>query len=260
MTVRKPLQIFLAVQKALFLRELNMKISVGRLGLFWTFFEPFAQVSFFIFIRVAIIGSGKGSNFDYAIFMAVGFIAFNMFRRILSGSTGAFTANRGLFSYKQVKPIDTIIARILLQIFITSITVLLFLSIGFLFQYDIAAENPLMVFFGYLWLIFFSFSVGLVVAIGNTFFISIGKFIGILSFGLLIFSAVFFPIISLPPQAQEILLYNPLVHFMEMIHGYYIPELDDRFVDYRYMALWTITPLFMGIWLYARLEKRIISE
>jgi len=59
---------------------------------------------------------------------------------------------------------------------------------------------------------------------------------------------------------KEILLYNPLVHFMEMIHGNYIYELDDRFVDYKYMLLWTIIPLFMGMSLYMKLEKRIISQ
>ena len=260
MIARKPLQIFLAVTKALFLRELNTKISIGKLGLFWTFFEPFMQVTMFILIRVLIIGRGEGSNFDYTVFMAAGFIAFNMFRHILSGSTGAFTANKGLFSYKQVKPIDTIIARALVQTFITGIIVLMFIFIGFFFQYEFAPENMLMVFFGYLWLLLFSFAVGLVVAVGSTFFVSIGKLVSIISFGLLIFSAVFYPLISLPVEAQEILLYNPLVHFMEMIHGYYIYELDDRFVDYRYMALWTIIPLFMGTWLYIKLEKRIISE
>ncbi len=257
---RKPLQIFLAVEKALFLRELNTKMSIGRLGLFWTFFEPFFQISIFILIRVAIIGRGEGSNFDYAVFMGAGFIAFNMFRHILSGSTGAFAANKGLFNYKQVKPIDTIVARVLVEVFITSVIVLIFVFIGFFFQYEIAPQNLLMVVFGYFWLLIFSFSVGLLVAVGSTFFLSIGKVVGILSFGLLIFSAVFFPIISIPPEAQEILLYNPLVHFMEMIHGYYIYELDDRFVDYRYMALWTIIPLFVGTWLYFKLEKRIISE
>ena len=260
MIARKPSKILLSVIKALFLRELNTKISVGKLGLFWTFFEPFMQVTMFILIRVVIIGSGEGSNFDYAIFMAAGFIAFNMFRHILSSSTGAFTANKGLFSYKQVKPIDTIIARALIQVFITSIIVLIFIFIGFLFHYEFAPQNLLMVFLGYLWLMFFSFAVGLVVAVGSTFFSSVGKLVSIFSFGLMIFSAVFYPLISLPPEAQEILLYNPLVHFMEMIHGYYIYELDDRFVDYRYMALWTITPLFMGTWLYIKLEKRIISE
>ncbi len=77
---------------------------------------------------------------------------------------------------------------------------------------------------------------------------------------LLIGSAVFFPIISLPPAAQEILLYNPLVHFMEMIHGYYMVELDTHFVDYHYMLMWTIVPLFMAMWLYTKLQERIISE
>ena len=260
MTARNSLQIFFAVQKALFLRELNMRISIGRLGLFWTFFEPFAQISIFILIRVAIMGTGKGTNFDYVVFMASGFIAFNMFRNILSRSIGSFTANKGLFNYKQVKPIDTIIARTVVEVFMAGIIILIFISIGFLFNYNIEPKNLLMVTFGYFWLILFSFSVGLVAAIGNVFFVSIGKFIGILSFGLLIFSAVFYPIISLPVEAQQILFYNPLVHFMEMIHGYYIPELDDRFVDYRYMLFWTITPLFIGMWLYVKLEKRIISE
>ena len=264
MTARKPLQIFFAVEKALFLRELNTRISIGKAGLFWTFLEPFFQIFMFVSIRVAIVssagGAGSGSNYDMGIFMASGFIAFNMYKSILSGATGAFSANKALFSYKQVKPIDTIIGRLLLDVFLTSIIVLIFLAFGFFFQYNIAPENLLMVVFGYLWLLLFSFSVGLVVAIGNTFFVSVGKFVGILSLPLLIMSAVFFPMVKLPPAAQEILLYNPLAHFMEMIHAYYIYELDDRFVDYQYMLLWTIIPLFIGMWLYRRLEKRIISE
>ncbi|MCK5676976.1 MAG: ABC transporter permease, partial [Flavobacteriaceae bacterium] len=260
LALRKPLHIFLAVQKALFLRELNTKISVAKLGFFWLFFEPFAQISIFILIRVVIMGRSEGSNFDYAVFMGAGFIAFNMFRHILNGSASTFKANKALFSYKQVKPMDTILARVLVQVFLTGIIVFIFVFIGFLFEYNIEAENILMVTFGYLWLMLFSFSLGLLVAIGNTFFVSVGKFVNLMSFGLLIFSAVFFPIISIPPEAQEILLYNPLVHFMEMIHGFYLYELDDRFVDYEYMALWTITPLFMGTWLYIRLEKKIIAE
>lgn len=237
-----------------------MRISVGKAGLFWTFFEPFMQVSIFMIMRVAMFGSSS-SNYDIAVFMASGFIAFNMFRTVLSSSTGAFTANSALFSYKQVKPIDTIVGRMLISLFITSIIVLMFLFLAFFFQYEnFLPENFLLVFFGYLWLALFTFGVSLVVAIGNAFFVSIGKVVGILSFGLMIFSAVFFPVISIPPQYHEILLYNPLVHFMEMIHGAYVYGLDNRFVDYRYMALWTITPLFMGTWLYSKLEKRIISH
>ncbi|MEA3458633.1 MAG: ABC transporter permease, partial [Candidatus Thermoplasmatota archaeon] len=153
-----------------------------------------------------------------------------------------------------------IIARVMVEMFITGIIILLFLFVGFVFQYELKPENLVLVAAGYVWLVVFSFAVGLVVGIGNTFYVSIGKFIGLFSFILLIFSAVFYPMESIPPEAQEILLYNPLVHFMEMIHGAYLYELDDHFVDYIYMLKWTITPLFIGMWLYMRLEKRIISE
>ena len=236
-----------------------MKMSVGKAGLFWTFFEPFMQVMMFMILRVYIMGT-SASNYDPAIFMASGFIAFNMFQKILTSSLGSFSGNKGLFNYKQVKPIDTILARTLVNMFITNIIVLMFLFIGFFFQYEnLKPENLLVVVSGYLWLALFTFSVSLVFAIGNTFFDSIGKLVGIFTFGLLLLSAVFFPVISIPPMYQELLLYNPLVHFMEMIHAGYIYELDDRFVDYRYMALWTIIPLFMGTWLYVKLEKKIIS-
>ena len=261
---RKPLHIFTAVLRALFLRELDMRMSVGKSGLFWTFFEPFFQIFIFVAIRVAIVNhSGKAltTHYDIGVFMASGFIAFNLFSHILNASKGAFQANKGLFAYKQVKPIDTILSRVLVEIFLSSVIICLFLVIGFLLDVNnLLPENPLMVFAGYLWLVLFSLGIGLVVAVGNTFFVSVGKFIGIISFGLLIFSGVFFPLVSLPPLAQEALLYNPLIHFMEMIHGGYVLGLDDRFVDYNYMLMWTIVPLFIGLWFYRRLEKRIISQ
>jgi len=252
------------VIKALFLRELEMRMSSGKSGIMWTFLEPFLQVFVFIYIRIMIkehSGATVMSLYSYTVFMASGFVVFKMFRQILSKSLGAFTANKALFSYKQVKPIDTIIARVFVEIFLAFCAIIIFIIIGFLFGVDnFIPKNILMVFLAILWLILFSFGIGLVAGIGNFFYMSIGKFVNVFSFILLIFSAVFFPIASLPPIAQHILLYSPLVHFMEMVHGFYLYGLDDRFVDYNYMLYWTLTPIFVGLWLYIRLEKRIISE
>jgi len=241
-----------------------MRITVGKSGLFWTFFEPFMQTFIFVGIHALITsrsGHSVAGGYNYLVFMASGFIAFNMFKNILNSSMGAFTANKGLFVYKQVKPIDTIVARVLVTLFLTVVIIGIFLVVGFFFQVDnLLPKNALMVVFAYIWLVVFSFGIGLLAAVGNTYFISIGKIIGIISFALLIFSAIFYPVSSLPPPAQQIILYNPLVHFMEMIHGYYLYGLDDRYVDYRYMMLWTIIPLFIGLWFYQKLEKRIVSE
>jgi len=254
----------MSVIKALFLREIEMRISSGKSGIIWTFLEPFLQVFVFIYMHVLIkehTGSTSMDLYNYAVFMSSGFVAFNMFRQILMKSMGAFNANRGLFNYKQVKPIDTIIARVFVEIFLSLCVTIIFLLLGFLFDVDnYIPKNILLVYLSVLWLIIFSFGIGLVVGIGNFFYMSVGKFIGITSFVLLIFSAVFFPMSNMPKVAQDILLYNPLVHFMEMIHGFYLYGLNDKLVDYTYILYWTIIPIFIGLWLYTKLEKRIISK
>jgi len=255
---RKPLQIFLSVQKALFLRELGMRFSVSKSGLFWTFFEPFMQVFVMVIIKIILFGKA-GDNFDFAAFLALNFTAYNMFKNIISKSMGSFTANKGLFVYKQVKPIDTIVARVMVEVFVTGIIILAFIAIGAYFGFDLNIQNLPMVTFGFMWLIIFSFSFGLFIAVSNTFYPSVGKVINISMIFLMFGSAVFYTIEMLPPQIQTFLLYNPLTHFMEMIHGYYFYVLDDGFIDYGYMVLWTLALLFSALWFYRRLEERIIS-
>jgi len=257
-TARKPINIFLAVQKALFLRELGMRFTISKMGLFWTFFEPFMQIMVFIIMKLVLFG-GSSENFDFAVFLALNFTAYNLFKNILTKSMGAFIANKALFIYKQVKPIDTIIARVFVEVFITGIIILIFIIIGVYFNFDLNIKNLPMVMLGMLWISFFGFSFGVFLAVGNTFYPSISKIINIFSTFLMFGSAIFYTIEMLPSQIQNYLLYNPLVHFIEMIHGFYFFTLNDRFVDYLYMLFWTITPLYLGLFLYKNLEERIIS-
>jgi len=235
-----------------------MRFSVSKSGLFWTFFEPFMQVFIMVIIKVVIFGKA-GDNFDFAAFLALNFTAYNMFRNILSKSMGSFTANKALFVYKQVKPIDTIIARVMVEVFVTGTIIVIFVLIGMYFGFDLNVKHLPMVALGFLWLILFAFSFGLFVAVSNTFYPSIGKTINIFMIFLMFGSAVFYAVEMLPPQIQTLLLYNPLTHFMEMIHGFYFYTLDDSFVDYAYMILWTLSPLYIGLVFYRKLEERIIS-
>jgi capsular polysaccharide transport system permease protein len=258
MTKRNSLKIFLAVQHALFLRELSMRFSSGRMGFFWTFIEPFFQIMIFVFMKLVIFSSGN-NDFDFAVFLALNFTAFNMFKNIVMKSSTAFQANKALFVYKQVKPIDTIIARMLVEVFITAIIIVIFLFLGFYFEFDMEIKDLTMVTLGFIALLIFSFSFALVITILNTFIDSVGKVIGFLLTGLMFGSAVFYNLASLPLELQTLLLYNPLVHFLEIIHGFYFHTLDDSLVSYSYMLLWTLSLLYIGLWFYIKLEKRILS-
>jgi capsular polysaccharide transport system permease protein len=255
---RNSFQIFLAVQRALFLRELSMRFSMSKTGVFWTFFEPFTQVMVMVLIKILLFGR-ENDNFDFAVFLALNFTAFNLFKNILMKSMGAFSANKALFIYKQVKPIDTIVARVMIELFITSIIILFFLAIGVYWNYDLEVKNLPMLTLGFVFLILFSFSWAVFLSVINTFYSSVSKTISLLMTFLMFSSALFYTIEMLPFKVQIILLYNPLAHFMEMIHGFYFYALDDGFVDYKYMLVWTIVPLYFGLWFYKRLEERIIS-
>jgi len=258
MIKRSSFKIFLAVQNALFLRELSMRFSSGRMGMFWTFFEPFFQILIFVLIKLVLFGSGE-SNFDFAVFLALNFTAFNMFKNIVVKSTASFKANKALFLYKQVKPIDTIIARSMVEVFISSIIIAIFILLGLYFDFDMNVKDLTMVTLGFIFLIIFSFSLGVFMAVLNVFVDSVGKLINFFMTALMFASAVFYSIEVLPVDLQKLLMYNPVANFMEIIHGSYFYALSDKFVSYEYILVWTLSLLYIGLWLYVKLEKRIIS-
>jgi len=249
----------LNVQNGLIMRELNMRFSSGRMGLFWTFFEPFFQIMVFVLIKLFLFPS-SGISFDFAVFLALNFIAFNLFKNIVMKSINAFQANKALFVYKQVKPMDTIIARTVIEVFISLVLIVMFLVLGAYFGFDLDSPNIPMVALGFAFLVLFAFSFATFSAMLNVYADSFSKIIGFLMTALMFVSAVFFTIEMLPVELQNLLLYNPLTHFMEMIHGHYFAALDDRFVDYHFMILSTLIFLFIGLWSYLKLEERIISS
>jgi capsular polysaccharide transport system permease protein len=255
---RNYIQVFFAVQKALFLRELTKRLTQSRIGLFMTFFEPFYQVAFMVILKVLIFGR-ESENFDYVIFVAIALTGIILFKNILTTSIGAFVANKNLFLYRQVKPIDTIISRVVIEVFLSSIVILIFTTIAFYFEFDTNVENLLIVALAYIWLVVFAFSLGVFFAVMNTYTQVIGNFVKLSMRGIAIMSATFYTLDMLSPELIEILLYNPLVHFMEMLHAGYFYTLDDKYVDYYYMMFLTFIPLILGLWFYTKLEQKIIS-
>ena len=258
MKARSSWEIQKSVIYALFLREINVRFSAGKIGYVWVFLEPLLQI--LIFVSVKILLFGNRSNFDYAVFITVGFIAYNLFRHIVNNSMGAFKSNKALFAYKQVKPIDTLIARLLVELMITGVITMVFIGVGFYFSYDMSPENLGMLLITIVWLIVFAFGFGLFVSVIGFFFISFTKVVKLAMMPLMFISAIFYTLVDLPPSAQKLLSINPLVHFMELIHASYFHALTDQFVNYTYMFLWSSIPLYIGLVLYVRLSKAIVSR
>jgi len=259
MNKRTSVEIFSSVVKALFLREVQTRFGTKKLGYFWAVFDAMFMVLIFTGLKVAI-ASKSMPGVDYPVFLATGFLAFVLWKNIIKSSINAFSSNKALFAYKQVKPFDTIITRVLLELLVNLVATIIFIGIGLYLDYDIAVKNFNMVMLAVAWMCIFAFSIGLMSAVFAYFYEFYAKLINIIMTPMLFISALMYTVDSLPPVLREIILYNPLVHFIEMIHGFYFQNLDTQYVDYNYMIFWTIIPLYIGLFFYKRSEERILSS
>ncbi|RLA80224.1 MAG: hypothetical protein DRG78_11380 [Epsilonproteobacteria bacterium] len=259
MIKRTSFTIFKSVIIALFLREIQTRFASQKLGYFWAIFDAMLMVLVFAGLKSAM-SKGSMPGLDFPVFLATGFLAFFLWKSIVSKSTAAFSANAALFNYVQVKPIDTIITRFLVEVLVSTMATLVFLGIGLYFDFDVSVKNFNMVILAVAWLSLFGFSLGLLSAVIGTFYETYTKILNVIMTPLLFVSALMYTVDSLPPILRELILYNPLVHFIEMIHGNYFTVLDTKYVDYMYMFYWTFIPLFLGLYFYTRAEKKIISS
>jgi len=259
MKKRTSLTIFKSVIFALFLREIQTRFGTKKLGYFWAIFDAMLMVLVFASLKSAI-SENSMPGLDFPVFLATGFLAFFLWKNIVTKSIGAFSSNQALFNYVQVKPIDTLITRFLIEILVSSMATLVFLALGLYFEFDIAVKDFSVVILSVVWLSIFGFSVGLFTAIVGTFYETFIKIVNILMTPMMFISALMYSVDSLPPLLREIILYNPLVHFIEMIHGNYFSVLNTQYVDYSYMFYWTFIPLFLGLYFYSKAEKKIISS
>jgi len=259
MTKRSSLEIFKSVVIALFLREVQTRFGTKKLGYFWAVFDAMFMVMIFAGLK-SLISSKSMPGIDYPVYLATTFLAFFLWRNIVSQSMHAFNANKALFAYKQVKPFDTVVTRVLLELLVSSVATVIFVGIGLYLNLDLSVKNFNMVMLAVLWLCLFGFALGLMNAVFAYFYESYAKIVNIFMAPLMFVSAIMYSVDSLPPLARKIILYNPLANFMEMIHGYYFHPLNTYYVDYEYMVYWTLIPLWIGLFFYIRAEKRILSS
>jgi len=163
MKKRNQYKIFFDVVRALLLREIQTRFGTKKLGYFWAIIDPMAMIVVFATLRTLM--RHNDSEIDYPVFLASSFLAFNMFKSLALRSMDAFSANKALFVYKQVKPFDTIVARAVIEVSITAVITAIFLFIGWYIGLNIECKNILGVMLAYIWVAFFGINLGILFAV-----------------------------------------------------------------------------------------------
>ena len=102
------------VISALVYRELKTRVSQVKFGVLGVFVEPLGVIAVFLMI-FGLFRGRAAVGIDIILFLACGVILFTMYVNISIRSLNSMRANEELFFYRPVKPVDTVIARALVE-------------------------------------------------------------------------------------------------------------------------------------------------
>jgi capsular polysaccharide transport system permease protein len=245
---------------ALVLREMRTRLGKRRMGAFWVLFEPLAHVAVLLFIFSYVRGRTM-SGVDFSIFLLSGVVPFLIFKNIALRIMEGVEANKGLFAYRQIKPADTFIARILVEVSLYSVVYAVTLAGMGWYGFDVRIHSPLEWFIVLAVMIAFAFGLGNILCVIGHCLPAAKIIIRILFFPLYLLSGVIFSVRNLPDDILHWLLWNPILHVMELIRWAifeHYPIIDG--ISPHYVGGVTLVTLFVGLWLYRYRRLDLVAQ
>lgn len=259
-TVRSSFLVSYAVWRALFLREALTRVSGGRGAWVWILLEPIAQVVL-LMVMFGYIYHRIISGVDGAMFIMTGLLSYQMARNTATRSTEAVRANVALFSYRQVKPVDTVLVRAFLEASLMVTNSLLILAGAGFLGYTVAPANIFTVLAAFFLMGICGLGLGLILAVVTEFVPESRKFVGLLWMPIYFLSAVMYPMTALPHPYREWILWNPFVHGVEMVRsGFYAQYTLAAGTSLSYLAMWALATIALGLALHVRHADRLAAQ
>ncbi len=248
---RRPWEVQKAVIFALLLRELKTRFGGRLIGVFWVLFEPAGTVALLLYIRGVLTNKSVGATIEWPVYHLVAMIPYFVFRNCWFRSMEAVSSNAGLFSYRQVKPIDAIIARALLEAMIYSFVFMLAMGALGWMGFKMFPDDPV-TFSWALFLFFVDGSVlGLITAVLTHGQPNVRLFVRLSSIPMYMLSGVILPLKQFPPDVLRVLMWNPAAQLVEMSRVAYFQNYHPvMFYDPSYPVAFALVGLALGMVLY----------
>jgi len=216
--MRTSWQIQQSVIFALFIRELRTRFGSYKGGYIWLLVEPIAHI-IVLTLTFAYIRQRGISGIDIQVFLVTGIAPFLLFKNIALRIMDGIDANRGLLSFRQIKPMDIFIARAMLDALI-SVIVFALLLIGMAWWgLDVPFRDPLTVLVIYALLIFMGLGLGMILSVIVHYIPEAKTIIRLTMMPLYLLSGIIYPVAKMPQELLPYLLWNPLLHAFELIRG-----------------------------------------
>ncbi len=239
---------------ALLMREILTRYGRHNIGFLWLFVEPMIFTVLIALIWEQI-RTRHLESISVLAFAVTGYSTVLLWRNMPNRCMTAVEPNLSLMFHRPVKMIDVYLSRILLEAAGGTMAFVFLILIFILFGAMSPPVDPLQVTVG--WFMLAWFGLGLALTVGPLTELSplvekIWQPISYLSF---IFSGAIFLVDMLPPTAQKLMLWVPMVSGVEYLReGYFGPVLKFHY-DMFYLTLWNL-----GLTLFGLAQVRYIRQ
>lgn len=235
-----------AVIKAIFFKDLRIRLGKGRLGLLWVVLEPMTQM-FMLSTLWYLAGRLTIDGIHVTMFISTGIIPYMIIKISISKIQASLKANVSLFDYQQVKPIDAILAAFLLNMVLVLLAAIaVFFVLGWFFEVTATFPHIPELIGIFAMLMCLGMGIALLITVYGAKYESLPRACNIASKPLLFISGVLYSVNDLPAVSRAALSWNPLLQFIAYVRHYALGlELMPE-ASFYYIGMISAVTLFVG--------------
>ncbi len=241
---------------ALIMREVKSRYGRRQLGFLWALLEPMLFIGLFIGLFY-LMGRNSQSGIPTPLFFVTGFTPFFLFKDLYPQVATCAKGANTLLMFPQVSRTDIILSSVTLTSLLSLAVMCIFLGICYAAGYEFQMQRTLQVLGALTLLILLATGVGLVVGaftIKYEFVASLaGAFLGR---PLFMSSGLFFTADMVPATARDYLLYNPILHCIELLRSAMFESFESRYVDLPYVVYFVLILNAFGLMLLGVFDRQ----
>ena len=247
---------------ALVYRELKTRVSQVKFGVLGVFLEPLGVIAVFLLLFGALRGGRPVNGLDLLLFLTSGVLLYTMFMDIALRSLKAMDANEALFFYRPVKPVDTVIARTLVESGLYGIVYLVLIAVVFVVKEQWILQDFAVLVMSYVALALTAFGVGLSLMVAGHRFPVLHQLMPLLTRPLWFVSGIYFSLYTVPHWLLPWLSWNPIVQGIELNRHAFSEDylIRSSVVSLPYLLACAAVSCALGLWVYSNNERILLTR
>jgi capsular polysaccharide transport system permease protein len=245
--------------EALVLREIMTRFGRENLGFIWLVLEPLILTVMVMACWYIMYGSVK-HGVTVAQLVLTGYSMLTLWRHLVMRFTHCFRHNAGLLFHRNVRPMDTILARFFLE----TVGALISFFVAYVFLYAMGWIPPIYDIYiligAWFLLAGFGFSVALIVSALCELWEQSEKFVQPLMYITIPLTGAFFMVSWVPSDYHYALLLSPMVNTVEMFRAGLIGPSTQTYYHPEYVVLVTVFLSAFALLLMRKAQAHIRIE